>query len=64
MIQRLMMKYVDAGAYCIIVPMINTADEAARAVTAWRYPPTGMRSAGPFRAAWYAGSDYMSQAKR
>jgi 2-keto-3-deoxy-L-rhamnonate aldolase RhmA len=41
-------KLVDAGADGIIVPMVNTAEEAAAAVAATRYPPAGVRSFGPF----------------
>jgi len=55
-------KVLDAGAYGVIVPMINTAGEAAAAVAACRYPPTGLRSIGPLRAMLYAGPDYPTQA--
>jgi 4-hydroxy-2-oxoheptanedioate aldolase len=41
-------KLCDAGADGIIVPMVNTAEEAAAAVAATRYPPAGVRSFGPF----------------
>ncbi len=41
------MKALDLGAYGIIVPLVNTAAEAAKAVAACRYPPVGMRSSGP-----------------
>ena len=44
------MKALDAGAQGVIVPMVNTAEEAARAVQACRYPPLGERSWGPRRA--------------
>lgn len=40
----------DAGADGVIVPMVNTADEAAAAVAATRYPPRGVRSFGPNRS--------------
>lgn len=40
-------KLLDAGAYGIIVPMVNTADEARAAVSACKYPPLGARSYGP-----------------
>src|SRR4029077_20599482 len=40
----------DAGADAIIVAMIESADQAAAAVPAPRYPPAGMRSFGPLRA--------------
>lgn len=42
---------LDAGADGVIVPMVNTADDARRAVAAVRYPPHGTRSWGPRRAA-------------
>lgn len=42
---------LDAGADGVIVPMVNTADDARRAVAAVRYPPHGIRSWGPRRAA-------------
>ena len=53
---------LDAGAYGIIVPLVNTAEEAARAVGACRYPPLGYRSIGPNRATLYAGADYAQHA--
>lgn len=58
----MIMKALDAGAMGVIVPLINTAEEAARAVAACRYPPAGFRSFGPARAAMYAGADYAAHA--
>jgi 4-hydroxy-2-oxoheptanedioate aldolase len=58
----MLMKYLDAGAYGIIVPMIETKEDAQRVVWGGRYPPVGMRSFGPARAALYAGSDYAERA--
>lgn len=49
-------KALDAGALGVIVPLVNSAEDAARAVAACRYPPTGLRSYGPFRAASIIGS--------
>ncbi|OZM81319.1 HpcH/HpaI aldolase/citrate lyase family protein [Pseudonocardia sp. MH-G8] len=45
------MKALDAGAQGVIVPMVSSADEARAAVAAVKYPPMGMRSWGPIRAA-------------
>jgi len=57
------LQYVlDAGAYGVIVPLVNTPEEAARAAGACRYPPIGMRSAGPNRVFFYAGDDYLEHA--
>jgi len=59
---RLIMKYLDAGAYGVVVPMVNNRAEAEAVVRAVRFPPVGQRSSGPFRAALYGGSDYMTHA--
>jgi 4-hydroxy-2-oxoheptanedioate aldolase len=44
------MRALDAGADGVVVPMVNTAEEAERAVAASRYPPLGYRSWGPLRS--------------
>ena len=41
---------LDAGADGVIVPMVNTVEEARRAVAAVKYRPEGIRSLGPRRA--------------
>ena len=56
------MKVLDAGAYGVIVPMVNNREEAELAVRACRYPPLGNRSFGPIRAALYAGRGYAVEA--
>jgi 4-hydroxy-2-oxoheptanedioate aldolase len=56
------MKALDAGAYGVIVPMVNNRAEALQAVAACRYPPAGMRSFGPVRAALYGGRGYAAEA--
>ncbi|MER8001733.1 MULTISPECIES: HpcH/HpaI aldolase family protein [unclassified Streptomyces] len=48
---------LDAGAAGVIVPLIDTAQDAADAVAAVRYPPHGVRSYGPMRAALRIGPD-------
>ncbi len=48
-------KALDLGAFGVIVPLVNTAEEAAAAVSACRYPPLGNRSFGPIRAARVIG---------
>ena len=47
---HLISRVLDAGAQGVIVPMVNSAEEAQRAVSACRYPPVGQRSWGPIRA--------------
>lgn len=56
------MKALDAGAYGVIVPMVNNRAEAEAAVAACRYPPDGSRSFGPIRAALDAGKGYAVEA--
>jgi 4-hydroxy-2-oxoheptanedioate aldolase len=56
------MKALDAGAYGVIVPMVNNRAEAEQAVSACRYPPDGLRSFGPVRGAMYGGRGYAEEA--
>lgn len=44
---------MDAGAHGVIVPMVNTAEEARQAVSYVKYPPEGKRGAGLSRAQGY-----------
>lgn len=41
---------LDAGAAGIIVPLVDTAEDAARLVRSAKYPPLGARSYGPMRS--------------
>lgn len=43
-------RVLDAGATGVIVPLIDDAEDARRAVSATRYPPKGCRSYGPMRS--------------
>jgi 4-hydroxy-2-oxoheptanedioate aldolase len=52
----LIMRALDLGAAGVIVPMVSSGAEAARAVHACRYPPEGNRSYGPIRAELTVGS--------
>ena len=58
----IIMKLLDAGAYGIICPMINTRADCEAFVGACRYAPKGYRSFGPVRATWYGGADYFKHA--
>ena len=55
------MKCLDAGAYGVICPMVNTRTDAERFVGACRFPPKGYRSSGPIRAIIYGGGDYQAK---
>ena len=56
------MRWLDAGAYGIICPMISTPADASALVDACRYPPHGSRSFGPARGLLYGGPDYLAGA--
>ncbi len=56
------MRFLDAGAYGIICPMISSARDATELVSACRYPPLGSRSFGPARGLLYGGADYLDSA--
>lgn len=58
----LIMKMLDAGAFGLVCPMINSKAEAEAFVGAARYAPKGFRSFGPNRAVQYAGADYWQHA--
>ncbi len=45
---QLIKKALDAGANCVMVPQVNTADEAKRAVEYAKYPPEGSRGVSPY----------------
>lgn len=49
---------LDAGARGIIVPMVNTPDEAAEVVSFCRYPFAGVRSSAGMRGEWGEFKDY------
>jgi 4-hydroxy-2-oxoheptanedioate aldolase len=58
----ILMKMLDAGAYALICPMVNTPEDAEKLVAATHYPPRGFRSMGPIRATLYGGADYQKHA--
>lgn len=58
MIKRVM----DAGAHGVIVPMVNSKQDAERAVGAVKYPPRGFRGVGLARAQKY-GADFKGYKK-
>lgn len=55
---------LDLGAYGIVVPLVDDADDAAAAVASVRYAPEGRRSWGPVRGALYGGADYFRESAK
>lgn len=57
----------DAGAVCVIAPMVNTRSQAEALVRAAKYPPVGARSWGGYTALQASGlapSEYLREANR
>jgi 4-hydroxy-2-oxoheptanedioate aldolase len=58
----LLKQYLDIGAQTLLVPMIDTAEQAARVAAATRYPPRGIRGVGSALARasrWNQVQDYL-----
>ncbi len=47
----LIKRALDIGAYGLVIPWVNTREDAKNAVRYSRYPPRGIRGCGPRRAA-------------
>jgi 4-hydroxy-2-oxoheptanedioate aldolase len=63
----LIKQMLDAGAQSLLVPMVESAEQAAQLVRATRYPPAGVRGVGASlaRASRFAGiPDYLTTADR
>jgi len=60
----LIKKVLDIGAQTLLIPFVETAQEASTAVSATRYPPAGVRGvAGSTRASRYGfAADYFARA--
>jgi 4-hydroxy-2-oxoheptanedioate aldolase len=52
------MRVLDLGAAGVIVPLVNSAEEARRAAGACFYPPDGYRSFGPIRRSRHLQGDH------
>lgn len=58
-------QYLDLGAETVLVPMVESAEQAAAVVRACRYPPVGERGIGGARASrWGRHGDYLQAANR
>jgi len=60
----ILMKALDAGAYGVICPMVNSREDAQKLVAYTHYAPRGTRSFGPVRALLYGGADYPQHANK
>lgn len=61
--QALIKQYLDLGLQTLLVPMVDTADQAATLVQSMRYPPGGVRGMGGARASlWGRRANYAKEA--
>ncbi|MCW5233652.1 aldolase/citrate lyase family protein [Verminephrobacter eiseniae] len=63
--QTLIKQYLDIGVQTLLVPMVDTAEQAQALVRATRYAPAGMRGMGSAMARasrWQSYPDYVHQA--
>lgn len=51
--QERIKRVLDLGAAGLMIPMVETAEQAEQAVEAMSYPPEGVRGAAPARASEY-----------
>src|SRR4051812_2835140 len=59
----LIKQYLDLGVQTLLVPMVDTAEQAAQIVRAMRYPPLGIRGMGGARASrWGRYPNYSKEA--
>ncbi|KPQ23274.1 MAG: 2,4-dihydroxyhept-2-ene-1,7-dioic acid aldolase [Halomonas sp. HL-48] len=61
----LIKRYLDIGVQNLLIPMVETAEQAAELVAATRYPPRGTRGVGHVLARasrWGQAEDYLSRA--
>jgi 4-hydroxy-2-oxoheptanedioate aldolase len=61
----LVKQYLDIGAQTLLIPMVDTPEQAALMARAMRYPPEGVRGVGAALARasrWNQVDDYLNQA--
>jgi 4-hydroxy-2-oxoheptanedioate aldolase len=61
----LIKQYLDLGAQTLLIPMVETPEQAAQLVRATRYPPEGVRGVGAAVARasrWNLYTDYLQKA--
>ena len=54
----LIKRVLDIGAYGVLIPWVNSKEEAESVVRACKYPPDGLRGFGPRRAAMFDPAYY------
>jgi 4-hydroxy-2-oxoheptanedioate aldolase len=63
--QALIKQYLDVGIQSLLVPMVETAEQARELVRCMRYPPEGIRGMAATRASgWGRNTAYAKEANR
>lgn len=65
--QALIKQYLDLGAQTLLIPMVETAQQAQDLVSFMRYPPVGVRGVGTAlarAAAWNLNPNYLKEAEQ
>ena len=63
--QALIKQYLDAGIQTLLVPMVETAEQARELVRCTRYPPEGIRGMAATRASgWGRNTNYAKEANK
>jgi 4-hydroxy-2-oxoheptanedioate aldolase len=63
--QALIKQYLDTGIQTLLVPMVDTAEQARELVRCMRYPPGGIRGMAATRASgWGRNANYAKEANR
>lgn len=63
--QALIKQYLDTGIQTLLVPMVDTAEQARELVRCMRYPPEGIRGMAATRASgWGRNPNYAKEANR
>ncbi|WP_427914076.1 HpcH/HpaI aldolase family protein [Ramlibacter sp. MMS24-I3-19] len=63
--QALIKQYLDVGIQTILVPMVDTPEQARELVRCMRYPPDGIRGMAATRASgWGRNASYAKEANR
>lgn len=63
--QAIIKQYLDVGIQTLLVPMVDTAEQARELVRCMRYPPDGIRGmAGTRASGWGRNPNYAKEANR
>ena len=62
-IQQHIQRYLDAGALGVLIPLVNTGDDARKVIDSTKYPPIGKRGLFGGRGSMYAAQSMAEYVK-